>query len=204
MPTVNTSVVNELIAPSILLFLLLGSFAGVALGSGLLASSSATFVLLRKLNRWVSTRRALKPVEIPREMKAGLTHSRWFGVAFTAAGAYSLYALLVQVGTMRVSVTLHLGTFGAIGVETLLWFLVVGSVLAVAAGAMLLLFPRSWNAIEAVANRWVSTRRLAHEGDTMRLPLDRLVEAYPRKAGWAILVLSVLATIDFAILLVGR
>ena len=53
-------------------------------------------------------------------------------------------------------------------------------------------------------NRWVSSRQLGSGVDAMHLPLDRLVEANPKIAGWVILFFSLFAAVDFAIPLIRR
>jgi len=78
--------------------------------------------------------------------------------------------------------------------ESTKWILVAGSLLAIAVGVMLAFFPNAMHALEGYANRWVSTRQMtrpiAEGGDRMHLALDRVVAAYPRTAGWILVILS--------------
>jgi hypothetical protein len=88
-----------------------------------------------------------------------------------------------------------------IGIEVAKWLLVAGCAVSVATGVLLLFFPRAWGRVEAVANRWYSSRQLTSGGDDMHLPLDRMVGAFPRTAGGAILILSLASASACALLL---
>lgn len=209
MPSINSYVFYQLLVPSILLFLLIGSVAGVVIGAGLIGLGRPTLEVIRRLNRWVSTRRSLKPVEIPRDFDATVRHRRLLsGTVFVAASAYSLFFLLEKYDVAGVAAAFgahnpHLSLITVV-VVSLKWFMIFGCVAAFAAGLMLLFFPRTMLAIEAHANRWISTRQLATGGDTMYVSLDRLVEIYPRKSGWVILLLSLFVALNTASLLIGR
>ena len=53
---------------------------------------------------------------------------------------------------------------------------------------------------QAQANRWVSVGKLTLGADAMHLGLDKLVEAFPRTAGWVILVAALFVAANAAIL----
>jgi hypothetical protein len=85
------------------------------------------------------------------------------------------------------------------------WFLVAGSVLAVAVGILMLFFPRALAAFEAGMNRWYSTRKLVPTGsESMKFPLELLVEASPRASGWIIAAASLVVAVAMGILVVAR
>jgi hypothetical protein len=89
-------------------------------------------------------------------------------------------------------------------IEWLRWVLVAGSLLVVAVGLMMALAPQALEAFEGWANRWVSTRRALQGGDTMYLPLDSLVERFPRAAGALLAAFSLAAAGASIVLLVPR
>ena len=92
-----------------------------------------------------------------------------------------------------------------IALQTMRWFLIAGSVLAVAVSALILLFPQALTALEARMNKWYSTRHvLPPAGETMRFPLEILVEASPRPAGWIIATGSLAVAAAMAVLLAAR
>jgi hypothetical protein len=209
MQTATSTLVDQLLLQAFLLFLLLGSVAGILVGAGLLARSDATLGLLRKLNQWVSTRRPLKPAESARDFDSAVkSHRIVYGALFAAAGAYCLFILLTRIDPNRLAQVFagqsaHAG-FLAILFDAARWLLALGSALAIALGIMLITFPAALHALESRANRWVSSRRMVSRGDVMYQPLDRLVEVHPRSAGWIILVASVLAGAGPLIFLLAR
>ena len=74
-----------------------------------------------------------------------------------------------------------------------------------AVGASMLFFPGRLAALEARLDKWYSTRHLLPPtGESMRYPLDRVVEGAPRAAGWAITAASLLVAVAMAVLLAGR
>ena len=204
------TLLERVLVPSLVIFLLLGSLAGITLGCALVFRTAQALKFMRGLNRWVSTRRALKELEIPRHVeeprKAG---KLWLGVFLAAGGAFALYFLLFRIEIPRTAVVLGVDLkrwfLAGVALQTMKWFLVVGSVLAVAVGILYLFFPGVLAAFEARMNRWYSTRKLLPSGgEDMKLPLDLLVEAYPHAAGWTIAAASLVIAAAMGILLVAR
>jgi hypothetical protein len=159
------------------------------------------------MNRWVSTRRALKAFEIPRDTnRVAARGGRALGVALVALGAY-VALVLWRLDPRAVTGALAAGpnaSLAEIGIESARWFLVLGGVAGMATGIMLLFFPRAWHAVEAHANHWHSTRQLAAVGDSMHLGPDRIAEAFPRLTGWVILAMSAVSAVASGLLLVWR
>ena len=196
-------VMDRLIVPALIIFLFIGSVAGIALGCGLLLRAAGTLKFLRGMNRWVSTRRAIKPLEIPRE---AMQPSKWLGLFLVAGGAFACYFLLARLEIPRSALTVASPKFlAALALETTRWLLAVGSVLAIVMGALVLFSPRGLNALELRMNRWHSTRRLLPaNSDEMRVPLDLLVETYPYRSGWIIALSSLLVAAAMGMLIVVR
>ena len=173
--------------------------AGLGVGAGLVVSSQKTVELFHVLNRWVSTRHALKSVEVPRETdRVAHRYQRWVAAGFLLGGLVSIFGLATGFDASAVSSALAQRPFVpvvAIAVESAKWFLIVGSVFGVVVGAMLLFYPNAELTLERYANRWVSSRQIARGGDDMRMTLDRLVEAHPKHAGWMIACTSAAAVI---------
>jgi hypothetical protein len=204
-------VIDQLVIPALVLFLLVGSVAAALLGVALLLRSAAALRFIARMNRWVSTRRALKPLEIPRtvETLAAARSRPWLGALVVIGAAAALYLLLTRMDApgSRSASALELKRWATITLPllTLKWFLVAGSVFAIFAGVMLVAFPRAWGALEERMNRWYSTRRmLPAGGDDMRMPLEALVEAHPRAAGAIITATSLVVALAMAGLLALR
>ena len=179
---------QTLLFPSVVEFFLLVSVVGVLVGIGLIAWRAPTLRFLAILNRWVSTRRWLKSAEIPHDTSSGVQRYRvWIGLFFVLAAAYSLFGLLTRFNVQAVVPANSLGGWTPAAhwlLDSLRWFLVVGSIAAAAVGALLVLMPERLRKLETRANEWHSSRRaLGGVADAMYMPLDKWVEHYPRLAG---------------------
>jgi hypothetical protein len=199
---------SKVVLPSLALFGLAGSVLGIAIGLGLLLRTAATLRFFGTMNRWVSTRRSLKPLEIPRSIGSPTARKpRWNGLVLVVAGAY-VSVVLWQLDGSKLAFAMPHGTRYAVmtGIvfSALRWFMVVGGLAVVAVGVMLLFFPGAYPAFEARANRWYSTRQALSGGDRMHMTLDRWVERFPRAAGLIIACLSLVSALAFAFLGLGR
>lgn len=196
----------QLLVSAVVVFLFVVSLVGLVLGLGLMLRSSATLPFMELMNRWVSMRKALKPLEAQVRVPAA-AGARWFGVILVAIGAYAAVVLTGSFDVQRLALLFKVDprySLASIGLEVLKWLLVVGSLAAVVTGLMLLFFPHAWRRLEERANRWYSTRNLELAGDTVHMSLDRMVEAHPRVAGGVIFVLSLVAAIASGLLLFAR
>ena len=196
---------HMLVQVLIVMFLVV-AIAGLGVGLGLIVSREKTTQLFHSLNRWVSTRHALKAVEIPRETER-LSHQyqRWLAACFVLGGLFAAFVLATSVDVTalsRVLVSRRYVPFLAVILDSTRWFLIVGSAAGVAVGAMLLFYPNAEITLEKFANQWVSSRRIARTGDDMHMTLDTLVEAHPTPAGWIISCTSVAAVLCAIFMLV--
>jgi hypothetical protein len=192
----------QLLLTALLVFLLVGSLLGIGIGVGLLLRNQRAAAFVQAMNRWVSTRRALRPVELPRRVGRG-TPGRGLGAVLLIAGGYAL-SVLVAAPVARVAAALGVDAaspLAEIAIEAAKWLLVAGCAISVASGVLLLFFPRAWHGVEALANRWYSSRRITSGGDDMHLPLDQAAAAFPRAAGGVILALSLASSVACALLL---
>jgi hypothetical protein len=102
-------------------------------------------------------------------------------------------AAIDVVALSRIVVEKRMVSFVAVILDSVRWFLIVGSVAGVAIGAMLLFYPNAEVALERFTNRWVSSRRVVRHWDDMHMTLDVLVEAHPMPAGLIIAATSAAA-----------
>ena len=197
--------IQEIIGLSLLLFLLVGSLAGLGLGVGLLTGAERTLRLCHSMNHWVSSRAALKPIEIPRTVGVNIPESKKRGIAgvlFVVGGSYAavLLAGVKSPGAVLFGTSKWAAVY-AVLFDTLHRCVLVGCIAGVVIGVMLLFFPGAWHRFETWGNRWYSTRRIVASGEVMHLPLERWVESSPRSAGGILTALSVVALVAFGILL---
>lgn len=181
---------------------------GVAVGIGLILSSARTLRFFRVMNRWVSTRGALRPMEIPRDTdRFSHRRRRLVGGALIAGGVFSTFGLAAGVDAAAVGAAFAKGDMVplvAIVAETLRWFLIAGSAAGVVIGSLLYFSPGTLASLETYANHWFSVRRVLRGGDDMILTLDRLVEAHPGPSGWILACTSLGAAVYATTLLFAR
>jgi hypothetical protein len=197
----------QLLFQVVVVLVLVFASVGVALGVGLIVASARVLGLFAVVNRWVSTRGTFKALEVQRSSEL-LSHRYrlWIGCALIAGGLFAAIGLVARMDPAAVGVTFARGdmaTVLAVAAGTVKWFLVVGSVAGVAVG-VLLFFPGALARVEGLANRWISTRRIARRADEAHLGLDRLVEAHPGPAGWILACTSLGAAIYAVVLLSTR
>jgi len=161
---------------------------------------------LSTMNRWTSTRRAMKPVEIIRNTTPIVQkYMRVFAAIFLVGGLYSLYALVAQFNTGAIISSLKLSTvhpqIAGFLIDGARWILIAGNVAAVVVGIMMAFFPGQLMALDARGSKWFSTRSMAEIGDQMHTPLDRWVAASPRAAGTIIAVSSFVIVVSLAFML---
>ena len=189
MSAYNNLLWHMLVQVLIVVFLVV-AISGLGVGLGLIVSREKTTQLFHTLNRWISTRHALKAVEIPRETER-LAHQyqRWLAACFVLGGLFAAFVLATAVDVTalsRVLVSQRFVPFLGVVLDSARWFLIIGSAAGVVIGAMLLFYPNAEITLEKFANQWVSSRRIARTGDDMHMTLDTLVEAHPTPAGWII------------------
>jgi hypothetical protein len=180
-------VINQILISFGLGIFIVTAFAGIALGIGLNVGSARMFGFMKAMNRWVSLRDTMKPMEKPHDIdKAIYRHRRLFGAAFAICGAYTVYMLLFSIDFTYVVAALSKNSTPVI-VELLInnmkWLLVLGGVLAVVIGIMMFTSTYALPAFEASFNRWYSSEKLGESVDKMHFPIDNWAEAFPRTVG---------------------
>jgi hypothetical protein len=204
------TLLERVIVPTLMICLLTGSSASALLGLALVFRTTKTIAFMRSMNRWVSTRRALRQAELPRTVTVNSRRGKMLLALFLLLGGlFALYVFVLRLEIPRVAMVLgvNLQKWFLIGVvlQTMRWFLVAGSVLAVAVAVLMLFLPSRLAAMETSLNKWYSTRNmLPPTGESMRYPLDMVVEASPRASGWIIVVSSLIVAAAMAILLAAR
>ena len=197
----------QLLAPALKVLFLSVSVVGIGLGICLVVRGEATLRTMQGMNRWVSSRRAMKPLEVPHNIEpVARTGRGGIGIVVAAVGIYALVVLVLQFDPGKLAAALGEHprySIVSVAIESLRWLLIAGSALAAVIGVMMLVAPRALTALESVGNRWISSRRLVAGGDTMHVPLDRFTEHHPRVAGALIAGLSLAAAVASVLLLLG-
>jgi hypothetical protein len=199
--TSNGNLMLQMLYQFFVVTVLVFSGVGVAAGIGLIVASAPTLRFFHSVNRWISTRGVLRPMEIPRDTdRFSHRRRRWVGGALIAGGVFSVFGLAAGVDPAAVGAAFAKGDASrlvAIASGTLRWFLILGSAAGVAVGLVLCYSPDGLARIEKYANQWFSGRQVLRGSDDMNLTLDRLVEAHPAPSGW-ILACTALGAAGYA------
>ena len=204
------NLLDRVVVPTLLIFLFVAGTASTLLGLALVFRTGKALAFMRAMNRWVSTRRALRQAELPRAVQVESRRGKVLLALFLLGGGlFAFYVLVFRIEIPRAMVVLGVNlrrwVITGLALQTVKWFLVVGSVLAVVVAVLILFFPGRMTALEARLNRWYSTRHiLPPAGESMRFPLDALVEGSPRAAGWLIAAASLLVAAAMALLIAAR
>ena len=137
----NNNLVNQLLLQAVVMFFLVWSLVGAAIGAGLIVSSAMTLRLFGVLNRYVSTRHGFKALAMPHDFGQSVRkHRRLIGALFVLGAAYSIYSLLAWFNNSAIVYVLDLRyprAFVAWILESARWSLIVLNVFALVIGVML-------------------------------------------------------------------
>lgn len=196
MPYIPPFVVEKILVPSFLTVFFVVGVLGLALGIGLIVHSEKMSRFFDVMNRWVSLRRALRPMEVSRDSwPALLRYRQWLAAAIVAGAGYTLYILLNSVDVERLAMILGTKSglplaFIAWIAHSVEWFLVLGNLVALAVGVMFWFFPDALAVMEKKSAHWISTRSMAKEAGRPHYGLDNWAAASPRIAGMLIFALA--------------
>jgi hypothetical protein len=197
---------SQIVQQAVFIALLVGAALGLAAGLLLIFDSERAFRISDRLNQWVSTRAAIRPLEEHRDISRPMYRMhRFVGLLICAGALYSLVVIGTPHGTAAIAKSL-----GALGSprlaswlsESLRAFLLVGNFAALAFGIVFTVRPSALRGIEAWADRRISARKASKPLDRMRFTPDEFVRAHPTLVGVLIALGSVyvLLNLGFALL----
>jgi hypothetical protein len=184
-----TPVVESILLRSGVLFLLVGSLAGLVVGAMLLWRPDRLRAAGNVLNRWVSTRHLEKPLE--RSVALDPWFYRYRLASSTLILLASLYLLyFFTAGLDRTNTILGLSRHfslpqSVVGglLDALVLCALLGALLAAFVSLFLLWRPSSLREFEQGANQWISLRRALKPMEVPRTDVDDYVFKYGRQAG---------------------
>jgi hypothetical protein len=208
MPLFNNYVLDEILVPVIFLFFLVSGIFGIGFGIGLAVYRDRVFQMFAPLNRWISGRQNLAPMEIRRNAEPFFyKHRRWLGAVFIIGGVFTIFMLAAKVDAVAVA-SLYGARRGAqVGpwiVQSLTTLLIIGSLVSIVTGVILEFFPYVIGLLGARADHWISSRQMIRGADTMHLPLDRLFQSSPRATGVVLAAGAMVLTVISVIILAHR
>ena len=208
MPLLHNYLFDELLIPIMYAFFLVSGIVGLALGIALAVFRTRVFRLFKPMNRWVSARKQLRPMEVQHTIEPFVYgHRRWFSVLFIVGGLFSILMLMANAHAITVASLFgagHVSDLESLTMHMVGALLIVGGILSIAIGVLLGFFPDKLRALEKHSNRWISSRQMAKGVDDAHLPLDRWFESSPRTAGCILAVAALILTINSTIVLLGR
>jgi hypothetical protein len=205
LPVSNDALAVHLLTQFLLWFFIVFGVIGLIVGAGLVFRAGLMERLFSSTNRWISLRRATRWTAVPHDITPVVRrYERTVGVAFILISAYSIYTLTSQTDARRVAMALSLNIrpeFATWLIESVGAILIVGNVIALATGILLAIYPQVVQKIEAYANRWYSFRHASLGVDEMHTGFDTLVLRFPRSAGIAVVVASLVLLLNCIVLL---
>jgi hypothetical protein len=199
----------------LVVLLIIGNVFAFSLGVLMLAAPQQLGALFKVSNRWISTRKMTKSLAKPRHAEhAMLRYPRLLGSILLASAALILIKGASFVTGMSIAdgggllARLYGDTVDSGALWEVLWlslvgFILLGALVAVAVGLMSWFRPEQLRRWGKSANRWVSTRKMTKPLDTPHYHLDKLVLARPRLWGGVITVLALFSAVVLWWLLLG-
>jgi hypothetical protein len=166
---------------------LLGGLLGLVAGLALFFNNPLFFRVAARLNVWVSTRQAMRPLEEPIDVERTLYRlHRLFGALILAGALFTLYVLLLRFkGPELVWGFAHFFRLAVANwiAESLRIFLVVANAAAGLIAVVMIVRPSALKGLEAWANRQYSGRQATRVWEIPRPGPEPIVQAHPRLIG---------------------
>jgi len=200
-------ITSDIVLRSALLVLFLGSLFTLAFGVSLMLGHGWVLRLNERTKRWISTREAMRPMDMPRSIESWL--HRWhlpvgialvLGSAFIGYAAFFRYDLKAIVQLFRTRASVWVGLL----VQAGWWLVIVAALAGIAVGVLLIAKPALLQSTEAWANRAYSGRRATKPLETMNYSPDQWIIASPRLSGALIAAGSVYVALMLGYLLISK
>lgn len=195
----------QTLGPVLYVLLLGGAVLGVVVGVLLLWDSERVMRWNYVLNKWYSTRQAMRALDRPIDLKRPFY--RWHRVLGALVFAASLYTLDVLVFGFHTSALVRAlrGTADpallALILDTVRLFLIAGNIAALVAAAVLVFRPSLLKGVEVWGDRQYSGRVATKPLDIMRYQPDDFTRSRPKLVGGMLVVGSLYVLITLGVLI---
>lgn len=175
------------LGPVLYVVLLGGAVLGLVVGVVLLVDSARVIRWNAALNRWYSTREAFHRMEEPIDVKRFIY--RWHRVAGVIVFAGALFTLDVLAFSYKTNALVQAfrgvgnPALLSIGFEALRIILIVGNVAGLLAAVILCFRPSLLKGLEAVGDRYYSSREAVKPLEVMHYQPDEFVTSRPKMVG---------------------
>ena len=193
------------LGPVLYLLLLGGAALGVVIGILLLIDSERVMRWNHVLNKWYSTRQAMRALDRPIDVKRPFY--RWHRVLGVVVFAASLYTLDVLVFGFHTSALVRAlrGTASpallALILDSVRLFLIAGNVAALVAAAVLIFRPSLLKGLEVWGDRQYSGRVATKPLDIMRYQPDDFTRTRPKLVGGLLVLGSLYVVITLGVMM---
>lgn len=198
---------SQIVQQTIFIFLLVGALFALVAGIILVSDSERAFRIGDRLNRWVSTRRAMRPLEEYHSISRPLYRMhRFVGVLICAGALYALVVLGTPYGEAAIMTSLSkIGPprFASWIAESLRIILLAGNIGALLFGLVFVVRPSALRGLEAWADRRISPREPTKTLERMHHAPDQFVRAHPRLVGGLLIAGSVYVLTNLGFVLLG-
>lgn len=186
--------IETLLLRSFVLFLIVGSLAGLVIGAMLVWWPERLHRLSVILNRWVSTRQLDRPLERKVSLDPWFyRHHRLTAALILAASLYIVYFFMAQLdragaeaflaARLAVPASLAQGLLDAVVLGAF-----AGSTFAAISALFIGLRPSMLREFEHGANRWLSLRKVMKPLEIPRSGVDEYVFQHARQAGMVLVL----------------
>lgn len=192
--------VESMLLRSFVLFLIVGSLAGLVVGALLLLSPHRLRLVSGILNRWISTRHMDRSLESPIKLDSWFYRYRRISAGLILLGSgYIMYVFTFNFDRIAAGIGLSRrfnlpGSMVGALMDALVLCSLLGALFAAFVSLFLLLRPSLLRDFEQEANRWVSLRQALKPLEIQREGVDEYVFKYGPQAG-ILLVLGSLYTL---------
>lgn len=167
-------ILTDILRQSFLIFLWIGSVAGILVGAGVVFKPQKIAELNQFLSRWVGTDKLGPFLDKPRwSERFFYRHNRLVGAGVFFGASLVLYTFMFGYNLRRLSAIVPRGYWWLL--DALLTILMIGSVLAALIGLIVLTRPSLLRDIEKAVNRWVSTEHISISLNRMHFSVERSI-----------------------------
>lgn len=186
---------------SAVIFLIVGSVAGMLVGALLVFRPHRFQILSQLLNRWVSTRNLDKVLESNYSLDPWLyRHRQAVGVAILLGALFILYFFTMRLDREDAieGLAKHFQYYPSmVGglLDALVLSALLGALSAIFVALCLMFRPSLLRGFEDNANQWLSLRKALKPMEIPRDTLDRFVQRHTRQIGMFVLIGSLYALV---------
>lgn len=180
-------ILNDILRQSFLMFLWIGSLAGILVGAGIWLKPEQVMQLNQYFSRWVGSEKIELALDRPRWIERFFyRHHKLVGVGVLLGALGVLYTFLFSYNLRIISAYVPRDYWWLS--DALVGMLLIGSGLAALIGTLVLVKPSLLRELEKSSNHWVSTERLQTVFNGMHFSAEQSIIRHHQIAGGAILL----------------